>query len=224
MDKIELKYQIELDYNDKKIVNVIIADQKDTIDKVNEIICNGVLYIDLILDDNSCDHKEKSFNFSLNKEKYHQKELTIKIDDYKFEQNENKLLLVIDYIICGTDVNFDNLCILDNDDLKNELRNYLSRGEQKEVDESYYEKIKLIDPIIEEKSEKVEIIEDKNIVKKEDILKETYVSSFLFYRVKKYETIEEIAKKFNLTKEEIIKNNNDKEIKENCLIQIKKNA
>ena len=44
-------------------------------EKADEIICKGILYIDLILDDDSCDHKEIDFSFSLNKQKYVREEI-----------------------------------------------------------------------------------------------------------------------------------------------------
>lgn len=226
METIDLNYELELEH-DKKINNIIIADQKDIFDKADEIICKGKLYIDLILEDESCDHKEVDFSCSLNKKKYHLKDICLSLDDYSYNQNNNKCDLLIKYIIKGEDVNFEHLCLLNNDELESELRNYLSRNKhiENEVIENV-DKIELLDPVIEEDDLKVEIKNTEMIIDNDDkqILKETYSSTFMFYRVKNNESIDDISKKFNISKEELLKNNEDKEFKENTLIQIKKNA
>lgn len=233
METIELNYNLNLSH-DKKINNVIIADQKDIFEKADEIICKGILYIDLILDDDSCDHKEIDFSFSLNKQKYHMKDVCFELNDYHYQQDEKMCQLNISYLIKGEDVRFDNFCLLQNDELENELRSYLSRNNNEQLNSINLDKIELLDPIIEEESKEVEInntnevdqtfeIQDHEI-KKEEILKETYSSSFMFYRIKKGETPFDICKKFNITEYDLLSVNEDKDFKENVLIQIKKNV
>lgn len=58
--------------------------------------------------------------------------------------------------------------------------------------------------------------------KKEDYIKDSFVSSFFYYKMKKDEKITDVINKFNLTMDEILKYNNQKEYKENTLIKIKK--
>ena len=61
-----------------------------------------------------------------------------------------------------------------------------------------------------------------NNEKKEDYIKDSFVSSFFYYKMKKDEKITDVINKFNLTMDEILKYNNQKEYKENTLIKIKK--
>ena len=77
-------------------------------------------------------------------------------------------------------------------------------------------KIVLLDPVIKKEEIKVEV---KNEPKPE-IFKEKYSSSYLFYRVKKDDTLSSIAQKFKLNENDIIKLNPNKEIKENTLLQL----
>ena len=58
--------------------------------------------------------------------------------------------------------------------------------------------------------------------KKEDYIMDSFVSSFFYYNMKKDEKITDVINKFNLTMDEILKYNNQKEYKENTLIKIKK--
>ena len=60
--------------------------------------------------------------------------------------------------------------------------------------------------------------------KKENLFDEKYVSKYLYYRVKKGETINDISVKFNMDISLIKKINKIEDVKENMLIQIKKNV
>lgn len=216
METIDLVYHFKSLY-EGEILNTNLADQYDEIEQTNDIIIKGYFLIDFIFNDNNIQHEKVDFNFSLNKCKYHHKDLKLKIDDFQVEKNDNDITLKIIYLVSGDDVSLERFCLLDNDDITNELRDYLHRNEeeikQMSIDEN---KIVLLDPVIKKEEIKVEV---KNEPKPE-IFKEKYSSSYLFYRVKKDDTLSSIAQKFKLNENDIIKLNPNKEIKENTLLQL----
>lgn len=216
METIDLVYHFKSLY-EGEILNTNLADQYDEIEQTNDIIIKGYFLIDFIFNDNNIQHEKVDFNFSLNKCKYHHKDLKLKIDDFQVEKNDNDITLKIIYLVSGDDVSLEKFCLLDNDDITNELRDYLHRNEeeikQMNIDEN---KIVLLDPVIKKEEIKVEV---KNEPKPE-IFKEKYSSSYLFYRVKKADTLSSIAQKFKLNENDIIKLNPNKEIKENTLLQL----
>lgn len=216
METIDLVYHFKSLY-EGEILNTNLADQYDEIEQTNDIIIKGYFLIDFIFNDNNIQHEKVDFNFSLNKCKYHHKDLKLKIDDFQVEKNDNDITLKIIYLVSGDDVSLERFCLLDNDDITNELRDYLHRNEeeikQMNIDEN---KIVLLDPVIKKEEIKVEV---KNEPKPE-IFKEKYSSSYLFYRVKKDDTLSFIAQKFKLNENDIIKLNPNKEIKENTLLQL----
>ena len=200
METIDLVYHFKSLY-EGEILNTNLADQYDEIEQTNDIIIKGYFLIDFIFNDNNIQHEKVDFNFSLNKCKYHDNDITLKII----------------YLVSGDDVSLERFCLLDNDDITNELRDYLHRNEeeikQMNIDEN---KIVLLDPVVKKEEIKVEV---KNEPKPE-IFKEKYSSSYLFYRVKKDDTLSSIAQKFKLNENDIIKLNPNKEIKENTLLQL----
>lgn len=216
METIDLVYHFKSLY-EGEILNTNLADQYDEIEQTNDLIIKGYFLIDFIFNDNNIQHEKVDFNFSLNKCKYHHKDLKLKIDDFQVEKNDNNITLKIIYLVSGDDVSLERFCLLDNDDITNELRDYLHRNEeeikQMSIDEN---KIVLLDPVIKKEEIKVEV---KNEPKPE-IFKEKYSSSYLFYRVKKDDTLSSIAQKFKLNENDIIKLNPNKEIKENTLLQL----
>ncbi len=216
METIDLVYHFKSLY-EGEILNTNLADQYDEIEQTNDIIIKGYFLIDFIFNDNNIQHEKVDFNFSLNKCKYHHKDLKLKIDDFQVEKNDNDITLKIIYLVSGDDVSLERFCLLDNDDITNELRDYLHRNEeeikQMNIDEN---KIVLLDPVVKKEEIKVEV---KNEPKPE-IFKEKYSSSYLFYRVKKDDTLSSIAQKFKLNENDIIKLNPNKEIKENTLLQL----
>ena len=216
METIDLVYHFKSLY-EGEILNTNLADQYDEIEQTNDLIIKGYFLIDFIFNDNNIQHEKVDFNFSLNKCKYHHKDLKLKIDDFQVEKNDNDITLKIIYLVSGDDVSLEKFCLLDNDDITNELRDYLHRNEeeikQMNIDEN---KIVLLDPVIKKEEIKVEV---KNEPKPE-IFKEKYSSSYLFYRVKKDDTLSSVAQKFKLNENDIIKLNPNKEIKENTLLQL----
>ncbi len=216
METIDLVYHFKSLY-EGEILNTNLADQYDEIEQTNDLIIKGYFLIDFIFNDNNIQHEKVDFNFSLNKCKYHHKDLKLKIDDFQVEKNDNDITLKIIYLVSGDDVSLERFCLLDNDDITNELRDYLHRNEEEikhmSIDEN---KIVLLDPVIKKEEIKVEV---KNEPKPE-IFKEKYSSSYLFYRVKKDDTLSSIAQKFKLNENDIIKLNPNKEIKENTLLQL----
>ncbi len=216
METIDLVYHFKSLY-EGEILNTNLADQYDEIEQTNDLIIKGYFLIDFIFNDNNIQHEKVDFNFSLNKCKYHHKDLKLKIDDFQVEKNDNDITLKIIYLVSGDDVSLERFCLLDNDDITNELRDYLHRNEeeikQMSIDEN---KIVLLDPVIKKEEIKVEV---KNEPKPE-IFKEKYSSSYLFYRVKKDDTLSSVAQKFKLNENDIIKLNPNKEIKENTLLQL----
>ena len=216
METIDLVYHFKSLY-EGEILNTNLADQYDEIEQTNDLIIKGYFLIDFIFNDNNIQHEKIDFNFSLNKCKYHHKDLKLKIDDFQVEKNDNDITLKIIYLVSGDDVSLERFCLLDNDDITNELRDYLHRNEEEikhmSIDEN---KIVLLDPVIKKEEIKVEV---KNEPKPE-IFKEKYSSSYLFYRVKKDDTLSSVAQKFKLNENDIIKLNPNKEIKENTLLQL----
>lgn len=102
------------------------------------------------------------------------------------------------------------------------------QGELNDLEDDYEE---LLDNEIEISPENIiievpnynDIQAKKEIINKEKpLLRENYVSSYFFYRVNKNETIEDILKRFNLSRNDFYKYNQNKEYKENDLIQIVK--
>ena len=216
METIDLVYHFKSLY-EGEILNTNLADQYDEIEQTNDLIIKGYFLIDFIFNDNNIQHEKVDFNFSLNKCKYHHKDLKLKIDDFQVEKNDNDITLKIIYLVSGDDVSLERFCLLDNDDITNELRDYLHRNEEEKKQMSIDEnKIVLLDPVIKKEEIKVEV---KNEPKPE-IFKEKYSSSYLFYRVKKDDTLSSVAQKFKLNENDIIKLNPNKEIKENTLLQL----
>ena len=148
METIDLVYHFKSLY-EGEILNTNLADQYDEIEQTNDIIIKGYFLIDFIFNDNNIQNEKVDFNFSLNKCKYHHKDLKLKIDDFQVEKNDNDITLKIIYLVSGDDVSLEKFCLLDNDDITNELRDYLHRNEeeikQMNIDEN---KIVLLDPVI----------------------------------------------------------------------------
>lgn len=252
MEKINLSFQFKYD-DHIDIDSIIIADQKDYFDRNQEIVVKGVIYFDInIKKDGKIEtiHREKELDLSLAKNKYHLKDVAMTLDDYNYEIKENIIIINLFYIVTGEDICLEKFCSLEERGIDSELRDYLNRDiplSQINIDEN---KIIILDPIIEEKPLEVELRsnekenekkeslnntkdENKKIfnkeneklyLKKDDIFSETYQKSYIFYRVKDGESIEYIAEKFNLKKEDILKLNKNKEIKKDSLIRIQKNV
>lgn len=244
MEQIELNYSLELK-SAEKIINLALFDQKSLVEKADEIIVKGILFIDLLLENQDVQHEQRDFQINLNKCKYHKKELDLKIKDYTFTQEKNTCKLNVIYEVEGEDVSLEKFCFIDNPTLENELRDYLHRGD-KSLDELDIndDRIVILDPIIEEiphevkipleetrneLNEEVKVEEKKEVVipqetKNEPIFTEKYSSSHLFYRIKKNDTLDSIAAFYKVSKEQLLKANAHKEFKENDLIQIPKNV
>lgn len=256
MEQIELDYDFKLQ-DDNKVNNVALYDQKDIFDSADEIVIKGVLYIDLMFENGNIQHEKRDFQIRLNRCKYHKKDLSLKIDDYSYVQEEKNLKLKMIFVAEGEDVSLEKFCLLDNTSLENELRDYLNR-EKKPLDQLTIpeDKIILLDPVIEEELLPLEVpieelrteldieenqeikpeeiineqpketikIESCETKKKENLFNEKYSTSYIFYRVRKDDNLDVIAKKFSISKESILLHNPQKEIKENILIQIPKHV
>lgn len=80
---------------------------------------------------------------------------------------------------------------------------------------------------LEEEKKTDEIIEkevktEENTSKKEEIIKDNYVTSFFYYRLGKGETLTDVLVKYKITMGEFLKYNHEKDYKENSLVKIKK--
>lgn len=226
MDKIDLSFKIELN-SIEKIRNVALADQKSVFEKAEEIVVKGILFAELFFEDNTSINKSLDFNVSLNKCKYHLKDIKFVLDDYVYNQNDDFCELNVTYKVEGEDVSLEKFCLLDNDELSNELRDYLNRNptslNQIDLEEN---KIVILDPVIEEEPIKVEVENERknpNVIK-DDLFKEKYSTTYMFYRMKDNESIDDVAKKFNIDKEVILQYNQNKDFKANSLIQIPHNV
>lgn len=223
MENFELNYDFNLSNNDI-VSNVALYDEKEIIDNADEIKIFGKLYIDLMYDNENVIHEKRDFNITLNKCKYNKKDIKVRINDYDYSQEENILKLKINYEVDGEDVPVSNFCFLNNSSLENELRDFLSRNENTNINLND-ENIVILDPVIKDEKKKVEIKsnevnEIRNNNEKDVLFKEKYQSSYIFYRIKKGEDLFSISKKFNIKEDIIKKLNDDKEFIENNLIQI----
>ena len=218
MENFELNYDFNLSNNDI-VSNVALYDEKEIIDNADEIKIFGKLYIDLMYDNENVIHEKRDFNITLNKCKYNKKDIKVRINDYDYSQEENILKLKINYEVDGEDVPVSNFCFLNNSSLENELRDFLSRNENTNINLND-ENIVILDPVIKDEKKKVEIKsnevnEIRNNNEKDVLFKEKYQSSYIFY-----EDLLSISKKFNIKEDIIKKLNDDKEFIENNLIQI----
>lgn len=223
MENFELNYDFNLP-NNNIVSNVALYDEKEIIDNADEIKIFGKLYIDLMYDNENVIHEKRDFNITLNKCKYNKKDIKVRINDYDYSQEENILKLKINYEVDGEDVPVSNFCFLNNSSLENELRDFLSRNEDTNINLND-ENIVILDPVIKDEKKKVEIKsnevnEIRNNNEKDVLFKEKYQSSYIFYRIKKGEDLFSISKKFNIKEDIIKKLNDDKEFIENNLIQI----
>lgn len=223
MENFELNYDFNLS-NNNIVSNVALYDEKEIIDNADEIKIFGKLYIDLMYDNENVIHEKRDFNITLNKCKYNKKDIKVRINDYDYSQEENILKLKINYEVDGEDVPVSNFCFLNNSSLENELRDFLSRNENTNINLND-ENIVILDPVIKDEKKKVEIKsnevnEIRNNNEKDVLFKEKYQSSYIFYRIKKGEDLFSISKKFNIKEDIIKKLNDDKEFIENNLIQI----
>ena len=223
MENFELNYDFNLP-NNNIVSNVALYDEKEIIDNADEIKIFGKLYIDLMFDFENVIHEKRDFNITLNKCKYNKKDIKVRINDYDYSQEENILKLKINYEVDGEDVPVSNFCFLNNLSLENELRDFLSRNENTNINLND-ENIVILDPVIKDEKKKVEIKsnevnEIRNNNEKDVLFKEKYQSSYIFYRIKKGEDLFSISKKFNIKEDIIKKLNDDKEFIENNLIQI----
>ena len=223
MENFELNYDFNLP-NNNIVSNVALYDEKEIIDNADEIKIFGKLYIDLMYDNENVIHEKRDFNITLNKCKYNKKDIKVRINDYDYSQEENILKLKINYEVDGEDVPVSNFCFLNNSSLENELRDFLSRNENTNINLND-ENIVILDPVIKDEKKKVEVKsnevnEIRNNNEKDVLFKEKYQSSYIFYRIKKGEDLFSISKKFNIKEDIIKKLNDDKEFIENNLIQI----
>ena len=214
MENFELNYDFNLS-NNNIVSNVALYDEKEIIDNADEIKIFGKLYIDLMYDNENVIHEKRDFNITLNKCKYNKKDIKVRINDYDYSQEENILKLKINYEVDGEDVPVSNFCFLNNSSLENELRDFLSRNENTNINLND-ENIVILDPVIKDEKKKVEIKsnevnEIRNNNEKDVLFKEKYQSSYIFYRIKKGEDLFSISKKFNIKEDIIKKLNDDKE-------------
>ena len=244
MKKIELEYRFELDDN-VEVKNIVVADQKEIFEHSNELLIKGKVFFEIEYLNGEIINKtvkEKDLDVSLSKDKYHLKDITFTLIDYIYKIDNNILFVILNYELKGEDVCLDKFCLLDEDDVSNKLRDYFHREYQSEIDEN---SIILLDPIIDEEKIKVEVKKEEDVVKDDNFLQpipeskndlkeekkensplfeERYVTSYLYYRVRKDDTVESICEKFNITKTTLTESNKLSEFKENMLLLIKKNV
>ena len=141
--------------------SITVADQKRMSETADEILVQGNLLADLILNRDGKDeiqHEQGEIQIRLAKSRYHRKDLALKLEDYDFSQSEGKCFLNVRYAVEGEDLALEQFCSLDGEDLSCQLRDYLNRDggslSQINLDEN---KIVLLDPVIEEKPIPVEI-------------------------------------------------------------------
>ena len=245
MEKIKVNYEL-LKNEEYKVDNIIVADQKEIFENENDLIIKGKVFFDIAYifnDEKTSAIFSKELYVTFSKSNYCLKDVKFELVDYEYLDKGKVLQISLNYNLEGEDVNLERFCNLD-EDVSLRLQDYLNRDSLNKFNISD-ENIIILDPVIKEEEKKLEanVNEDKldtknetkkdevkdnsNIDKtqdKEDIFKEKYVAKYMYYRVKKNETILEIASRFNIDVSVIKKINKVDEVKENMLIQIKKNV
>lgn len=140
--------------------SITVADQKRMSETADEILVQGNLLADLILNRDGKDeiqHEQGEIQIRLAKSRYHRKDLALKLEDYDYSQSEGQCFLNVRYAVEGEDLALEQFCSLDGEDLGCQLRDYLNRDggslSQINLDEN---KIVLLDPVIEEEPIPVE--------------------------------------------------------------------
>ena len=132
MENFELNFDFTLS-NNNKVSNIALYDEKEIIDNADEIKIFGKLYIDLMFDNENTMHEKRDLNITLNKCKYNKKDIKVRINDYDYSQEDNILKLKVNYEVDGEDVPVSNFCFINNSTLENELRDFLSRNEDNNI-------------------------------------------------------------------------------------------
>lgn len=121
-------------------------------------------------------------------------------------------------------VNEDRLSSFNIDPFKKDLLDSFLNFKREQNDVEVISTIKLD----EKKDDEDQIIIKKEFdekidsnLKKEELFKENYKQSILYYRVKENETLNEILQRFNVTKEIYLKFNKDVDLKEGMFIKLK---
>jgi len=231
-----------------KVINITIGDQKEYFETQSEVKIKGDIYIDIFINnenENKTQHEVEPLDLTLSRSKYNLKNVELKIYDYQYEIKDNQCNIKIIYQIYGDDISLEKFCSLDDDNLAYQLRDYLNLNVKPNrclnLDD---DNVKIIDPVIIDTTEEVKLdeqiiqektlannelkadskeeitipIESKNEEKKE-LFKESYKTSFIYYRMKDNDTIAEISKRFNVSEEKLLEVNK-KDLKPDCLILI----
>lgn len=170
------------------------------------------------------------------------------IDKAEFDKNDNLLLIKIKIKVVGEEEIKEKLVFREerkmefppkemevseklglNDEFLKQMEDMFSNNKDVEVvstldDIDNEVKEDIFEVRMEDKVEPLPLIDDDLSTKnqeKEQLLKTEYVTTFFFYRVKDNDSLDEILKKYNMTRDEFTKLNNKFEIHPNDLIQIK---
>lgn len=260
MEKLDITFQFPLE-EAAEVQSLVVADQKDYFETGNDLVVRGTIFFDLnIASDEEVKtvHEERELDLKLSKEKYHLKDLEVRLRDYDFRAEKETLTVVLHYDVTGEDVCLERFCSLEDASLEHQLRDYLHRDgsqiSQLQLDEG---KIILLDPVVSE--EPIAVCEQEEPAPetvaapvetepedaprfavedpippvreaepearvqepvRETLFTETYVCSFIYYRVREGDSIESISARFRLSPEELRCANPGREIRKDVLLQI----
>ena len=244
MEIVDLSYHFILE-NDVKVNSLSIVDLKDIVETPDEIKVIGKILFDIITFKNEEEkiNKEEDLLLIFSKRKY-PSSLDIALKDFDYVQEGNNLTIKVYFEVNEKSVMVEKICSIEEDELNFSLLDSLRRD--KPNLNLNGEDIIIIDPLIKEEDIKIDnqkeeiqevIVEprNENITSKleektvnentdKTIFKEKYSSSYLYYRLKRNETLEDVMKKFNVDKNELLKLNSINSFKENGLILIKSNV
>lgn len=143
-------------------------------------------------------------------------------DDQKEEKVEKNDEIIDDKIIISSDDFKDQEIFSPEEELNlEEIENIEYPFEDEENIKIEKEPVIFDEPTIKEKEPNSQEKENKV---KEDLLKDNYITTFIYYRVTENDSIETISKKFNILPTKIKECNAGKVIKPNILIRIPKNV
>ena len=244
MEIVDLSYHFILE-NDVKVNSLSIVDLKDIVETPDEIKVIGKILFDIITFKNEEEkiNKEEDLLLIFSKRKY-PSSLDIALKDFDYVQEGNNLTIKVYFEVNEKSVMVEKICSIEEDELNFSLLDSLRRD--KPNLNLNGEDIIIIDPLIKEEDIKIDnqkeeiqevIVEprNENITSKleektvnenadKTIFKEKYSSSYLYYRLKRNETLDDVMKKFNVDKNELLKLNSINSFKENGLILIKSNV
>lgn len=165
-----------------------------------------------------------------NKEDAHEDVEILNVDDNSQNPIEiNNIYEMNNYLNTGLGNNVEIVTTLDDEELKKSI-DLIKKDDQISVDN---DQIIIEEPIevhhdldgdksVETKDNKTEDTKLEGPQKKDNLIKDNYVSSFFYYRLGKNETLTDVLFKYKISMNDFLKYNQKKDYGENSLIKLKK--